>query len=184
MNKIEIEKMYDDIIKKINSYRGYHWINLSSIESTASKHIFSKELEEDCNIIISHENIYSKDWINVKEYIRIGWFWPKYNRSISWSDDWKQPKDELLLMVSFPTWSYIFWKDYDKDLFIKFFSELRSYSPKYSDTHNKNLYFDKSNMWNIFNNFDDIFTKYKKIYREAFLKREIKRLQEEINKLK
>jgi hypothetical protein len=66
------------------------------------------------------------------------------NCSISWSDDGRQPeKGERLYQLSFSTGAYIFGDHYPKELFNQFFVELKAYKPKYSDTNNKCLYFDK-----------------------------------------
>jgi len=71
----------------------------------------------------------------------VGWWGEKYGRHISWSDDGKQPEDELLLVISFPTGAYIFGDDYPTEFFKEFFQELKTYNPKYTDTTNKTLYF-------------------------------------------
>ena len=111
-------------------------------------------------------------------------FGKKKRRTISWSDDGRQPEDdELLLSISFATGAYIFSDDYPETLFKDFFNELASYAPKYKDTVNKCLYFSMDNAGKIFNDFDAILAKYKSLNKEDFKKRKIEKLKKELETL-
>lgn len=68
-----------------------------------------------------------------------------HNRTISWSDDGRQPDDEWLYCIGFSAGAYYFGDHYLTELFAKFWSELVELKPKYSDTANKNLYFSPEN---------------------------------------
>lgn len=103
--------------------------------------------------------------------------------SISWSDDGRQPLNETLLVLSFPTGAYIFDKDYPKPVFKEFFDELRTYNPKYSDSHNSSLYFELKKGAKVFNDFWDIFNKHKKKVDDWKREEKVKRLQKELEDL-
>ena len=75
------------------------------------------------------KTIHSTDWQKLKENVHIGFF-DGERRSISWSDDGRQPKNETLLYISYPTGAYIFGGDYPTEFFQKFFLELKTYNPK------------------------------------------------------
>jgi len=141
------------------------------------------ELKEKYGLDIEPKNIQSLDWIKFGGYMAIGWFGTEYNRNISWSDDGKQPENELLLQIGFPTGSYIFGDDRPVDLFKKFFLELKTYNPKYIDTANKCLYFSMDNAGKIFNEFKSILSKYNEINKEEFKKRRIEKIKEELKEL-
>lgn len=103
--------------------------------------------------------------------------------SISWSDDGRQPLNEMLLVLSFPTGAYIFDGDYPKPVFKDFFDELKTYNPKYSDSHNSSLYFELENGAKVFNDFWDIFNKHKQKVDDWKKKERIKGLQKELEVL-
>lgn len=111
------------------------------------------------------------------------------DRYISWSDDSRQPDGEWLFKLSFPTGAYVFGKHYPKNLFNKFFNELKSkFEPKYSDTANSALYFSPDNAKAAFEGYKGVIEKYrsmvdedKRLSRLEELKLEISKLEEEIN---
>lgn len=110
-------------------------------------------------------------------------------RDIGWLDNGRQPDGEWLFKLSFPTGAYVFGDHYPRNLFNKFFNELKSeFKPKYSDTANHALYFSPDNAKKAFEGYKGIIEKYqsmidedKKLSRLEELKLEISKLEEEIN---
>ena len=121
-----------------------------------------------------------------REYMNIGIF-PKGSSRISWSDDGRQPEDEQLLVVCFPTGAYIFGgyfdKNYPTDAFNAFFDELKSYGPKYSDTVNHSLYFDIDAARDVYWNFQSMMDRYRGLAVEENKRRKREKLEEELRKL-
>jgi len=104
-------------------------------------------------------------------------------RYISWSDDDRQPKDEWLLNFSFSTGAYIFDRDYPTDIFQDFWNELKTYNPKYIDSANHNMYFSLKDAGKVLNDYKSIYNKYVQINREDSKKRQILKLQKELDNL-
>lgn len=138
------------------------------------------------NVISPDGNRYKYDFMN------LGFFYG--DREISWSDDGRQPKDEWLLKIGFPTGAYIFGngdffnKEYPVETFNAFFEELRSYGPKYSDTANHSLYFSSDNARRVYEDFEEIFNRHKtevvnemKRQKKQELEQELERLNKEIS---
>lgn len=114
------------------------------------------------------------------------------DRQISWSDDGRQPKDEWLLKIGFPTGAYIFGdyfkSEYPVETFDVFFDELKSYGPKYCDTANHSLYFSSDNARRVYEDFDEIFNRHKegvvnemKRQKKLQLEQELTRLNEDLS---
>jgi len=82
--------------------------------------------------------------------------------TISWPDDGRQPSDEWLLKITFPTGAYIFGKEYDfnKSLFDELFEELKTYKPDYCDSMNHSLYWSLPNAKAIYDCIGDILRRY------------------------
>jgi len=126
------------------------------------------------------------------DFMNLGFFYG--DREISWSDDGRQPKDEWLLKIGFPTGPYLFGngdffnKEYPVETFNAFFEELRSYGPKYSDTANHSLYFSSDNARRVYEDFEEIFNRHKtevvnemKRQKKQELEQELERLNKEIS---
>jgi hypothetical protein len=176
-------KAYKEILEVLNKYREITIFDYNHLEQQSKYHLFGLELKERYGLNVEPRNIRSLDWNTFGEYLSIGLFGEKYRRTIAWSDDGKQPEDELMIRLSFCTGAYIFGDDYPTELFQQFWQELKTYNPKYSDTVNKNLYFSIENGAKIFNEFKDILKKYYELNREDAKKRKIKKLQDELEKL-
>jgi len=177
------KKVYKEIIDILNKYKDIIVYDVSELEILSKYHLFGIELKEKYGFNIDPKEIKSLDWNNFGEYMSLGLFGEKYRRTISWSDDGKQPEDEVLLYLGFPTGAYIFGDDYPQQLFQEFFQELKTYNPKYSDTTNKNLYFSMDNAGKMFNDFKTILNKYYKKNRKDFKRRKIEKMKEELQKL-
>lgn len=177
------KKAYIEIFELIKKYEDMCVFDLVDLERKSQHHLLGIELKEMYGFNIDPKIVHSLDYINFGRYMNLCQWGEGTSREISWSDNGEQPGNELLLSISFPTGAYIFGDDYPKDLFSQFFSELKSYNPKYLDTANKSLYFSLDNAGIIFNKFKSILEKYYKLNKEDFKKRKIKRMKDELEKL-
>lgn len=177
-----IEKAYKEIMKTLNKYKSEIVFDVDDLERKAKHHLFGVELVEKYGFNLDPKTIDSTNWQKLKENVYIGFF-DGENRDISWPDDGRQPKNETLLYISYPTGAYIFGSDYPKEFFQRFFLELKSYNPKYIDSTNKSLYFDLDNAGKIFNAYDSIIKRYYEENKEDLKRRKIKQLKDEISKL-
>lgn len=178
---MENKKAYEKILKICNKY---NLEELENIKDEMENKIYFIELEEKYGLKISDyiSSNSSKDFIRINDYLTITLWGEKYRRTICNVD--VQPIDEILLQVSFSTGAYIFGDDYPKELFESFFEELKTYNYKYIDKLNNNLYFTLENSKDVFNNFNEIFKKYREIHRNNYKQRQIKKLEKELQTLK
>lgn len=118
----------------------------------------------------------------------VGLYSEEQRRQISWSDDDRQPENEWLCVISFPTGAYIFgdyFKDqYPKETFNAFFEELKSFGTKYCDSANHSLYYSTANAYVVCEAFPAIFKKYKDMCQQEYERQRVKELEEELAKLK
>jgi hypothetical protein len=137
----------------------------------------------------------NSDWMTVdsiygQDYMTLGFYYGE--RIISCPDDGRQPSNEWLMRISFPTGAYVFGNyfkgEYPTETFGAFFEELRSYGPKYSDTPNKSLYFSSDNARQVYEAFDEIFERHKvgvvnemKRQKRLKLEQELERLNEDLS---
>ena len=130
-----------------------------------------------------------KGWLYVsgpygwKDWMVIGLYGEESQRTISWSDCGKQPKNEWLFSISFSTGAYIFGDSYPQQTFQAFFNELKSFGPKYCDSHNYSLYFSEENAKAVYDAFEGIFDKYKGMVDEELKERRKEKLKAELAKL-
>jgi hypothetical protein len=183
MNYEESKKMYSEILSILDKYSDNCIYDIRELKQKSECHLFGLKLKEVYGLGIDPKRINSIEYIRFGEYMSIGMWGEKYRRTISWSDDDRQPKDELLLCIGFSTGAYIFGQDYPTDLFQKFFNELKTYKPKYTDTSNKNLFYSMDNAKEIFNSFNDILKKYHDLNKDDFKQRKIKELGKQLEYL-
>lgn len=176
------EKAYKEILKALNKYKSEIVFDVDSLEIQAKNHLFGVELVEKYGFNIDPKKIYSTDWQKMKENIFIGFF-DGERRDISWSDDGRQPNNETLLRISYPTGPYIFGDDYPVEFFQKFFMELKTYNPKYIDSANSSLYFSLENAGEIYNDYDSIIKRYYEENNKDLKQRKIKEMKDELAKL-
>lgn len=184
MNYETTKNTYAKILDQISKAKDSVVFDYKDLEFKSKCHLFGIELQEKHGLDLDPKIIRSLDYHKFNDYLFIGWYGEKYRRDVSWSDDGKQPEDELLLVISFPTGAFIFGSDYPQELFKEFFQELKTYKPKYSDTANKSLYFSMENAGKMFNDFPSILKKYHEKNTEDSKKRKIKKMEEELEKLK
>lgn len=168
------EKYIEDIIKisknqlAIMDYNYDYWLNIPFWSSAYN----AGYVEINDYISLIHFNDAAKDHDNSSWY------------HISWSDDWRQPKNEWLMKIWFSTWWYMLHDKYASDTFEKMREELRSYGPKYCDSTNHNMYFSLDNCGKVRNDFDAIIKKYRELAIDEIKKKEIANMEERIKKLK
>jgi hypothetical protein len=104
-------------------------------------------------------------------------------RKISWPDNDKQPKNEWLYGIVFPTGAYFFGDHYPTELFKQFFNELCTYNPKYRGTTNKALYFTSENAKIIHEAYPAIVKKYRDMVEEDAKRIKIEKMKAELAKL-
>lgn len=176
-------EVYKEILDLVRNNKDVCFYDISDMETKSKKHLFGLELRDKYGLNIDPERIHYTDWHRVDDYRFIGWYGEKYQRTISWEDNGKQPEDELLLVIQFPTGAYIFSDDYPVELFKEFWMELKSYEPKYVDTHNNGLFFAIDDASKVFNEFENIYEKYQDKNREEWKMRKAQKLREELDKL-
>lgn len=162
----------------------YEYSDIDKMIEEANRHLFGFKIYEEYGIDLPHGNIpRAAQYCRIDDARFIGFYGEKYNRTVSWEDNGKQPEDEFLLQLSFSTGAYIFGDDYPQELFKEFFNELKNYQPKYSDSHNNCLYFSMDNASKIYNDFPSILSKYYTKNKTQSKERKIKTLQAELDKL-
>jgi len=188
--KSETEKIYNQILKLLNKHKDVITFDIPQLEKKAEDHLFFLELKEKYGFDLDpkkHSMPYNKYYNFNSEYKNISYWDTQFTgRKISWSDDGRQPKNEWLFSLSFSTGAYTLGSDYDgqQELFQQFFNELKTYSPKYLDTTNKTLYFSLDNAGKIFNEFDSILKKYIKLNQEDYKRRQIIKIEKELEKIR
>jgi hypothetical protein len=180
---------YAEIMATIKKHKDICIFNIDDLKRKAENHLFGIKLKETYGLNIDPRNVDSLSWLSFGEFCHIGLWGTKYNRTISWPNEGKQPIDELLFEISFPTGPYIFGygdtfsREYPKEFFQVFWNELKSYSPDYTDDHNTCLYWKINNASVIFNSFKDILNKYYELNKEDNKQRKIKAMKDELSKL-
>lgn len=178
-----VKKAYDEIFKYLNKHKGIIALDVDDLQRKSDIHLFGLDLKETHGLDIDVKRVGSLDWVKFGDYKMVSWFGPKYNRSISWSVDGRQPKDELLFFVSFSTGAYIFGGDYPVEFFQKFWLELKSFNPDYIDEANHSIYWKIENAKIPFNEFDSVLKKYNELNREDIKKRRIEEMRLELERL-
>ena len=159
----------------------------------ASGHLMIIDWEEKYGIKLSHEyNPSNALHLNINSHSSISYYEDavkekerRSGRYISWSDDDKQPMNEWIFSLSFPTGAYIFGEDYDgqQNLFQEFFNELKTYNPDFTDIHNHSLFWKLENAKNIFDNFNIILHKYQELNGQQLKQRNIDKLKSQLKSL-
>ncbi len=178
-----------DVCEKYPNFSRFSFYDIDDMRNSAKDHLLLVDWYEKYGLKLDHSSSqpYTRNFVDVDRHINIHYYEDaKRGRSIFWSDDERQPLNEWLLVISFPTGAYIFRDGYEgqKDLFQDLFNELKNYKPDYSDTTNKKLYWKLENAKNIFNDFNGILKKYYEKNRSEFNKRMAKKLRDELEKLK
>lgn len=165
-------------------------IGISDFDRTCDevkKLLYSIKLQEDYGILnITRSMVQcteSSVFVRINDNMYIASMGEKYRRTISWSVDGRQPEDEIMLVLSFPTGAYIFGDSYPTELFARMWEEIKSYDFKYLDDVNHNVYFSLDVAAPIANGFRDILNKYYKIFKDEANLRRAEELRRELAKL-
>lgn len=150
---------------------------ISNFERKIDIKLKAIEYKEKYDIDLKIRDFQNVDWVYIerlKGTIYIG-----KNMKVLNSD--VQPdKNEELIQFSYPTGAYIFGNDNDKEVFKKFFDELKKYNFKYIDNMNRCLYFELKEGSKLFKDYDKICKKYQELYGKRLKEREIEELKRQI----
>lgn len=125
--------------------------------------ITREEIQESFGINLLGCYDYSDTHFRVCSDTYIAKYGSKHNQTISWLDEGKQPKDEWLLAITYPTGAYIFGDDYQKETFEQYFNELKEFEPKYVDTANHCLYYTADKAKAVYEKVGEVLKKYRVI---------------------
>ena len=179
MNNTDAYKEILSILEKHQELlKGDHQVDIAG---KLKNRIKVQELSDEFGINLPPDS--NPTWCRLGEYAAIGLFGEEYNRTISWSDDGEQPNNERLYRICFPTGAYIFGQSYPTNTFELFFEELKSYNPKYTDSHNSTLYFTKDTAKAVHENFKAIFDKYRDTVSDEVKEQKIESLKQELSRL-
>lgn len=181
-NNIEaIKKSYQAVFKVLNKHKENIGFNVKNLQYESEVHILKLRLNElgfKVNYIGNLTYVDIRDWFHYVHYAQDSQY------TISWSDDGRQPSNEELIKVSFPTGAYIFGDSYPTSVFNRLFNELKSFNPLYSDTNNSSLYFSLEDGARLYKEFDEIYKKYRELHIEESKAQKIKELEDQLAKLK
>lgn len=183
------EKAYNEILKLLKKHKDILVFDADELERKAKVHLYGLKLKEVYELDINPKRVDSLDYNKFGEWKKIAWFGEKYSRTISWSVDGRQPKDENLFFLSFPTGAYIFGdgtifnKDYPTVFFEKFWLELKTYKPDYIDEANHCLYWKLENAKEMFNSFEDVLKKYYELNKDDVKQRRIEKMKKDLEQL-
>jgi len=198
MENTQKKEAYQEILKICEKHTdlkeiSWYFDDISDMAGKCKNHLTLVEWCEKYGIELSHEyRPHTRSHIKVNEHMSISYYQDAEKdksegggKFITASDDGRQPENEWLLVISFPTGAYIFGDDYDgqKQLFNDFFRELKGYDPDYSDTTNSTLYWKLENSKDIFDDFDDILERYREKNRSELKERKKERLMKELEEL-
>jgi hypothetical protein len=178
-----IQNAYKEIFYVLEENKDAHAFNIAALKHTAEVHMYGVKIKEEWGFDIDPKSVQTTGYMTFGEYMSLGHYGKNNQRSISWSDDGRQPEDETLLAIRFSTGAYIFGEDYPESLFNDLFIELKSFAPKYSDSHNHCLYFSIENAKFVFNQFNSILAKYNQLNKEDYKKRRAEKLRKELEQL-
>ncbi len=134
-------------------------------------------------ILINQDNIGNSDYCRLYDHVSIG-VWGKENRRmLSMSDNGKQPNNEWMLSVCFPSGAYILSKEYVKDVFDDFFNEILKFNAAFVDTTNHNVLFYPKDAKAIYDALPSLITKYRELAQLSAIDAKRERLQKELAEL-
>ena len=106
------------------------------------------------------------------------------------SNSFEQPNNEILMVFSHATGSYMFgggvfsdYSYYDDDLFDMYFEELKTYKYSYIDEINQKIYFTIEEGIKLYNDYGDICKKYQKLFNERLKIDKKNKLKSQLEKM-
>lgn len=161
--------------------------DFSRVCNEAEKALYAIVLEEDYgfrrvtpSMVI---NVAPSVYVNIDNGVSIVSMGEKYGRTITWPTDGRQPVDEVILMIRFPTGPYVIDRSYPEALFREMWAEFKSYDFKYIDDVNHCIYFPLDKAAPVANAYRDILQKYRKRFKDEADIRRIAELKQELEKL-
>lgn len=179
---------YEEVLKIVKENKGLFKEYVEISEGSLTNFVENLKVIERFDIPLS-EGIHSYKYLTVggsylkRDCIKLVYYGKDLERNISWSDDGKQPQEEWLMTVSFPTGAYIFGDSYPTETFKAFWEELKAFKPKYSDTTNHCLYFTEETAKDVYHAFGSLFETYRALVQDEVKEQRKKKLQEELARL-
>lgn len=182
-DKLNAYKALYEVAKQNEEHLEYG--DLTQIEKSVQKYKLSVEF----NMLLEEAG---SDWyqkhLGYGCKANVGLYQEENRRQISWSDDGRQPENEWLCVISFPTGAYVlgdyFGGKYPKQTFDEMFAELKSFGTKYCDTNNSSLYYTSDVAHKVCEAFPEVFKKYKDMCKKEYEQIRVKELEVELAKLK
>lgn len=182
MNRQEIEKAFDKVVRALGKNEDLIGVTKGTILYNKETELLRYDLTELGFYISYIGNNTFLELIN--HHVYFVHFKDGDGKSISWSDDGRQPKNEKLIKVSFSTGAYCLNGQYDTKTFQEMFEEFKSMAEyEYIDTANKSIYYNLENGAKVYQVFDETLKKYKAISAERTKEDKIKELQKQIEEL-
>lgn len=154
---------------------------LQEIKFICKRQLLADEVRKKFGKKLNYRDAANDTYLKLDSNMSVGIWGEDYRRTIC--NSYMQPNNEKLFSISFPTGPYLFGDDYPKELFERFFEEIKTYQPKYIDDINHHLLFDLDNGAKLYKKYYEILKKYDDEYRAGIKQRKINKLKEEIERL-
>lgn len=175
---------YKKILKVIKScVKETHLDSTIDIGYKLEQLITREDIQESFGIDLRGCYNYSDTYFKVGDDMYIAKYGDKHNRTISWPVDGRQPEDEWLLAITYPTGAYIFGDDYQKETFARYFDELKEFNPKYVDDVNHRLYYADDVAKVVYEKVEEIYKKYRAAAEENRKANKIQVLKKQLEQL-
>lgn len=174
--QLNTKQKYEQVFAMIDDFELFkeeRW----RMQNYADRHIFKEELSEyGIEIEICNANgwNYSKLDDNVCIITCDGVL-----RGISYPDNGNQIFGRFM-QIRFSTGPYVFGDDYPVLFFRRFFNELKDLGPEAIDSANNCLYFSMDKAGKVYESYKFILEKYREEYRVEGLRRELKKIQDNL----
>lgn len=176
-----LSKKYEKLFAQI-AKDGLLPTEIYRIKESAQNHILWDKLVNEYGFKLRLDQVYNTSHITISDGIYITLIDGK-DRTISWSDDDNQPKNEMMYVLRYPSGAYTFHSDYPVETFNAFFNELKSFGPKYSDTMNHALYFELDKAAAIHEQLPGITKKYRDQVKVELAQKQLKEAQALVERL-
>lgn len=196
MNKVEQRKVIEQISDLVKTFKREKYNDeeyfLEKIKDEVNKFKIKYDFLDKYGVDIKKDNIFNEENIKIDErYAKISIYKIRGDETSRILNSDKQPNNELLMVYSHSTGSYMFggggWSSdnyYDPELFDMYFEELKKYKYKYIDDLNHYIYFDLEEGFKLYKDYKNICDKYQKLFDERRNNAKVEKLQEELKRLK
>ena len=187
MNREMVEKALNVCKKNAQLFKDIGVPEFNRAHKATNNVLYAIKLQEDYGIkninVDMVKDAEPNVYVKIGEHAYIASMGKKYSRTISWSTDGRQPEDEIMFILRFPTGAYIFGDSYPEAFFEEMWNEIKTYKFKYVDDVNKCIYFAIDEAAPIANEFQNILQKYYKRFRDEANIRRVAELRRELEKL-